>query len=52
MSSLDAKMSQIAEQVLKRPLTEEEQLEIYKISDVMGMTNVQVRPDRSLLKVV
>ena len=41
MSSLDTKMSQIAEQVLKRPLTEDEQLEIYKISDVMGMANVQ-----------
>ena len=41
MPSLDTKMATIAEQVLKRPLTEEEQLEIYKISDVMGMTNVQ-----------
>ena len=41
MSSLDTKMTAIAEQVLKRPLTEEEQLDIYKISDAMGMNDVQ-----------
>lgn len=41
MASLDEKMSMVAEQVLKRPLSEEEQLEMYKISDAMGMANVQ-----------
>jgi hypothetical protein len=41
MPNLDEKMSVLAETVLKRPLNEEEQLEIYKISDAMGMTNVQ-----------
>jgi hypothetical protein len=39
--NLDEKMSSIAGQVLKRPLSDEEKLEIYKISDAMGMTNVQ-----------
>lgn len=41
MSSIDEKMSVVAEQVLKRPLTEAEQLEMYKISDAMGMGNIQ-----------
>jgi hypothetical protein len=41
MPSLDEKMSAIAEQVLKRPLNDEEKLDIYKISDAMGMSNVQ-----------
>lgn len=41
MASLEIKMSAVAEQVLKRPLTEEEQLEMYKIADAMGMKDVQ-----------
>jgi hypothetical protein len=41
MTNLDEKMSALAEQVLKRPLSGEEQLEIYRISDVMGMRDVQ-----------
>ena len=41
MPSLDEKMSALAEQVLKRPLSDEEQLEIFRISDAMGMNNVQ-----------
>ena len=41
MPNLDEKMSALAEQVLKRPLTEDEQLEMYKISDAMGMGNIQ-----------
>jgi hypothetical protein len=41
MTNLDEKMSALAEQVLKRPLSDEEQLEIYRISDVMGMRDVQ-----------
>jgi hypothetical protein len=41
MPSLDEKMSQVAELVLKRSLTEDEQLEMYKISDALGMNNVQ-----------
>jgi hypothetical protein len=41
MPNLDEKMSALAETVLKRPLSEEEELDIYKISDAMGMTNVQ-----------
>jgi hypothetical protein len=41
MPNLDEKMSALAETVLKRALSEEEQLEIYRISDAMGMANVQ-----------
>lgn len=41
MTNLDEKMSTLAEQVLKRPLSDEEQLEIYRISDAVGMRDVQ-----------
>jgi hypothetical protein len=41
MTNLDEKMSALAEQVLKRPLSDEEQLEIYRISDAVGMRDVQ-----------
>jgi hypothetical protein len=41
MSTLDEKMSALAETVLKRPLGEEEKNEIFRISDAMGMANVQ-----------
>ncbi|MDL2263078.1 chloride channel protein [Synergistaceae bacterium OttesenSCG-928-I11] len=41
MASIDEKISAVAEQVLKRPLTEDEQLEMYKIADAMGMKDVQ-----------
>jgi hypothetical protein len=41
MSSLDEKMSAIAEQILKRPLSDEERFEIYRISDAVGMKDVQ-----------
>ncbi len=40
MPNLDVKVAEVAEQLLKRPLTNDEQLEIYRISDVMGMTNI------------
>jgi hypothetical protein len=41
MGTFDDKISVIAEQVLKRPLSDEEQLEIYRISDAVGMRDVQ-----------
>jgi hypothetical protein len=41
MSNLDEKMSSMAGLVLKRPLSEDEKNEIFRISDAMGMTNVQ-----------
>jgi hypothetical protein len=41
MGSLDEKMSSMAELVLKRRLSEDEKNEIYRISDAMGMANVQ-----------
>jgi hypothetical protein len=41
MPSLDEKMSSMAELVLKRRLSEEEKNEIYRVSDAMGMANVQ-----------
>jgi hypothetical protein len=41
MPSLDGKMKVLSEQVLKRRLSDEEELEIYRISDAMGMSNVQ-----------
>jgi hypothetical protein len=41
MASLDEKMSSMAELVLKRCLSEDEKNEIFRISDAMGMANVQ-----------
>jgi hypothetical protein len=41
MPSLDGRIKDISEQVLKRPLTDEEELEMLRISEVMGMSNVQ-----------
>lgn len=41
MGHFSEKLSFVAELVLKRQLSEEEELEIYKISDVLGMGNVQ-----------
>jgi hypothetical protein len=41
MMKLDEKLSVLAGQVLKRPLSEEERLEIYRISDAVGMRDVQ-----------
>jgi len=41
MGQFSEKLSSVAELVLKRQLSEEEELEIYKISDVLGMGNVQ-----------
>jgi hypothetical protein len=41
MPNLDEKVSAAAEQLLKRQLTDEERLEIYRISDVLGMKDVQ-----------
>jgi hypothetical protein len=41
MATLDEKMTAMAEQVLNRSLSEGEKNEIYRISDAMGMTNVQ-----------
>jgi hypothetical protein len=41
MPTLDEKMSLMAELVLKRQLSEEEKNEIFRISDAMGMANVQ-----------
>jgi hypothetical protein len=41
MPRLDGKISAIAEQILKRPLTDEEELEIFRISDAVGMKDVQ-----------
>jgi hypothetical protein len=41
MPSLDEKMSSMAELVLKRRLSEDEKNEIFRISDAMGMANVQ-----------
>ncbi|GHV28571.1 hypothetical protein FACS1894167_05950 [Synergistales bacterium] len=39
--NLDDQMSSLAEVVLKRPMTEEEKNEIYRISDALGMNSVQ-----------
>jgi len=52
MANLDEKVSLAAEQILKRPLNDDERYEIYRLADVLGMKDVQVRPDRSLLIVV
>jgi hypothetical protein len=41
MSNLDEKMSSMAEQIMKRPLSAEEKSEIYRISDAVGMKDVQ-----------
>ena len=41
MASLDEKTSLAAEQILKRPLSDEERFEIYRIADVLGMKDVQ-----------
>jgi hypothetical protein len=41
MPSLDGKMKAISENVLKRPLTDAEELELLRISEAMGMSNVQ-----------
>jgi hypothetical protein len=41
MPTLDEKMSSMAELVLKRCLSEDEKNEIFRISDAMGMANVQ-----------
>jgi hypothetical protein len=41
MPHLDGKISAIAEQILKRPLSDEEELEIFRISDAVGMKDVQ-----------
>ena len=41
MTRLDGKISAIAEQILKRPLSDEEELEIFRISDAVGMKDVQ-----------
>jgi hypothetical protein len=41
MPRLDGKISAIAEQILKRPLSDEEELEIFRISDAVGMKDVQ-----------
>ena len=41
MTSLDEKTSLAAEQILKRPLSDEERYEIYRIADVLGMKDVQ-----------
>ena len=41
MAGLDEKVLAAAEQILKRPLNDEEQFEIYRIADVLGMKDVQ-----------
>jgi hypothetical protein len=41
MAALDEKTVLAAEQLLKRPLTDEEKFEIYRISDIFGMKDVQ-----------
>lgn len=41
MPRLDGKISAIAEQILKRTLTDKEELEIFRISDAVGMKDVQ-----------
>ena len=40
MANFDEKISLAAEQILKRPLNDEERFEIYRIADVLGMKNV------------
>jgi hypothetical protein len=41
MAVLDEKTSQTAEQILKRPLSDEERSEIHRIADALGMKDVQ-----------
>jgi hypothetical protein len=41
MTKLDGKITALAEEILKRPLRGEEELEIYRISDAVGMRDVQ-----------
>jgi hypothetical protein len=41
MPRLDGKIMTIAEQILKRPLSDDEELEIFRISDAVGMKDVQ-----------
>ena len=41
MPGLDGKISAIAEQILQRPLSDEEELEIFRISDAVGMKDIQ-----------
>jgi hypothetical protein len=41
MARLDGKITAIAERILKRPLSDEEELEIFRISDAVGMKDVQ-----------
>jgi hypothetical protein len=41
MAGLDEKISAMAEQMMKRPLSDEEQLEIFRISEAAGMRDVQ-----------
>jgi hypothetical protein len=41
MTKLDGKITALAEEILKRPLRDEEELEIYRISDAVGMRDVQ-----------
>jgi len=40
MANLDEKTLLAAEEILKRPLNDEEQFEIYRIADVLGMKDV------------
>lgn len=41
MAGLDEKTELAAEQILKRPLNDEERFEIYRIADILGMKDVQ-----------
>ena len=41
MAGLDEKTTLAAEQILKRPLNDDERFEIYRIADVLGMKDVQ-----------
>jgi hypothetical protein len=41
MPKLDDKLKGVAEKVLKCSLSDEEELELYRISDAMGMSNIQ-----------
>jgi len=41
MASLDERTSLAAEQIFKRPLSDDERFEIYRIADILGMKDVQ-----------
>ena len=41
MANLDEKTLLAAEQILKRPLSDEERLEVYRLADILGMKDVQ-----------